>query len=75
MIAGVWSDDKNIQFEGTTHFRKLLSIERSPPINEVIQSGVVPRFIEFLARDDFPQLQVWIRARSLLLYVLDRASL
>ncbi|KAL9347932.1 hypothetical protein Peur_059298 [Populus x canadensis] len=57
MIAGVWSDDKNIQFEGTTHFRKLLSIERSPPINEVIQSGVVPRFIEFLARDDFPQLQ------------------
>ncbi|KAB5527397.1 hypothetical protein DKX38_021244 [Salix brachista] len=57
MIAGVWSDDKNMQLEGTTHFRKLLSIERSPPINEVIQSGVVPRFIEFLARNDFPQLQ------------------
>lgn len=34
--------------------------ERSPPINEVIQSGVVPRFVEFLARDDYPQLQVWI---------------
>ena len=32
--------------------------ERSPPINEVVQSGVVPRFVEFLARDDFPQLQV-----------------
>ncbi|TXG63342.1 hypothetical protein EZV62_010336 [Acer yangbiense] len=57
MVAGVWSDDKNAQLESTTHFRKLLSIERSPPINEVIQSGVVPRFIEFLARDDFPQLQ------------------
>ncbi|KAL3604464.1 hypothetical protein D5086_005323 [Populus alba] len=57
MIAGVWSEDKNSQLEGTTHFRKLLSIERCPPINEVIQSGVVPRFVEFLARDDFPQLQ------------------
>lgn len=57
MVAGVWSDDRNAQHEATTHFRKLLSIERSPPINEVIQSGVVPRFIEFLARDDFPQLQ------------------
>lgn len=33
-------------------------IERNPPIEEVIQSGVVPRFVEFLARDDYPQLQV-----------------
>lgn len=33
--------------------------ERSPPIEEVIQSGVVPRFVEFLMREDFPQLQVW----------------
>ncbi|KAG8653247.1 importin subunit alpha isoform X2 [Manihot esculenta] len=57
MVAGVWSEDRNSQLEATTHFRKLLSIERSPPINEVVQSGVVPRFIEFLARDDFPQLQ------------------
>ena len=37
--------------------------ERSPPINEVVQSGVVPRFVEFLARDDFPQLQVWFVTR------------
>jgi importin subunit alpha-6/7 len=32
--------------------------ERSPPIEEVIQSGVVPRFVQFLTREDFPQLQV-----------------
>ncbi|GLT42604.1 hypothetical protein SLA2020_165950 [Shorea laevis] len=57
MVAGVWSDDGNAQLEATTQFRKLLSIERSPPINKVVQSGVVPRFVEFLARDDFPQLQ------------------
>ena len=32
--------------------------ERSPPIEEVISTGVVPRFIVFLTRDDYPQLQV-----------------
>ncbi|KAG4932118.1 Importin subunit alpha-1 [Glycine soja] len=57
MVAGVWSDDNSIQLEATTQFRKLLSIERSPPIEEVIQAGVVPRFVEFLVREDFPQLQ------------------
>ncbi|KAE8679275.1 Importin subunit alpha-2 [Hibiscus syriacus] len=57
MVAGVWSDDNNLQLEATTQFRKLLSIEHSPPIEEVIQAGVVPRFVEFLLREDFPQLQ------------------
>ncbi|XXG54022.1 hypothetical protein AAC387_Pa03g2003 [Persea americana] len=57
MVAGVWSDDSALQLEATTQFRKLLSIERSPPIEEVIASGVVPRFVEFLVREDFPQLQ------------------
>ncbi|XP_030544907.1 importin subunit alpha-1a-like [Rhodamnia argentea] len=57
MVAGVWSNEKPMQLEATTQFRKLLSIERSPPIEEVIQSGVVPRFVEFLMREDFPQLQ------------------
>nr|XP_010914512.1 importin subunit alpha-1b [Elaeis guineensis] len=57
MVAGVYSDDSTLQLEATTQFRKLLSIERSPPIEEVIQAGVVPRFVEFLTREDFPQLQ------------------
>ncbi|KAI6692960.1 hypothetical protein NL676_020670 [Syzygium grande] len=57
MVAKVWSTDSALQLEATTQFRKLLSIERSPPIEEVIQSGVVPRFVEFLLREDFPQLQ------------------
>lgn len=32
--------------------------ERCPPIEEVIQTGVVSRFVEFLMREDYPQLQV-----------------
>ncbi|KAJ4825104.1 Importin subunit alpha-4 [Turnera subulata] len=57
MVQGVWSDDPNAQLESTTQFRKLLSIERSPPIDDVIKAGVVPRFVEFLGRNDLPQLQ------------------
>ncbi|GAY62726.1 hypothetical protein CUMW_220130 [Citrus unshiu] len=58
MVAGVWSDDSGLQLEATTWFRNLLSIGRSPPkIEKVIQSGVVPRFVEFLMREDNPQLQ------------------
>ncbi|VVA26270.1 PREDICTED: importin [Prunus dulcis] len=57
MVQGVWSDDPTLQLEATTQFRKLLSIERSPPIDEVIKAGAVPRFVEFLGRHDMPQLQ------------------
>ncbi|CAN4110939.1 unnamed protein product [Withania somnifera] len=57
MVQGVWSEDPAAQIEATTHFRKLLSIERSPPIDEVIIAGVIPRFVEFLGRHDLPQLQ------------------
>lgn len=57
MVQAVLSDDNAVQLEATTQFRKLLSIERSPPIEEVINTGVVPRFIEFLTREDYPQLQ------------------
>lgn len=36
----------------------LVRSERNPPIDEVIKQGVIPRFVEFLERDDFPKLQV-----------------
>ncbi len=32
--------------------------ERNPPIEEVISQGVIPRFVQFLQRQDAPQLQV-----------------
>ncbi|CAM8938599.1 unnamed protein product [Rhodiola kirilowii] len=57
MVKGVWSDDYDLQLEATTQFRKLLSLERSPPIEEVVKVGVVPRFVEFLQRHDLPRLQ------------------
>lgn len=57
MVAGVMGNDPTVQTECTTQFRRLLSIEKNPPIQEVIDSHVVPRFVEFLSRDDSPALQ------------------
>ncbi|CAH9055074.1 unnamed protein product [Cuscuta europaea] len=56
IVEAVWSDNNELQLEATANIRKLLSIERSPPIEEVIQSGVVPRFVEFLS-SGIPLLQ------------------
>ncbi|KAL3805766.1 hypothetical protein ACHAW5_005978 [Stephanodiscus triporus] len=57
MVQGVMGSDPALQTECTTQFRRLLSIEKNPPIQRVIESGVVPRFVEFLQRDDNPALQ------------------
>lgn len=57
MVKGVSGDDPAVQTECTTQFRRLLSIEKNPPIQQVIDAGVVPRFVEFLQRDDNPALQ------------------
>jgi importin subunit alpha-1 len=56
LTQGVFGDNPSEQLECTTKFRKFLSKERNPPIEEVIKCGVVPRFVEFL-RSANPTLQ------------------
>eukprot|EP01114_Cavostelium_apophysatum_P014708 TRINITY_DN387_c0_g1_i1.p1 TRINITY_DN387_c0_g1~~TRINITY_DN387_c0_g1_i1.p1 ORF type:complete len:521 (+),score=156.63 TRINITY_DN387_c0_g1_i1:124-1686(+) len=57
LVAAVMSNDPGAQLEATTQFRKLLSIEKNPPIHEVIAAGVVPRFVQFLTFANNPPLQ------------------
>lgn len=57
LVMAIASGDGAAQLEATTQFRKLLSIERSPPIQEVINAGVIPRLVEFLGLESSPSLQ------------------
>jgi hypothetical protein len=63
MINGVLSDDPERQLDATTKFRKLLSKEKNPPIEKVIECRVVPRFVQFL-REGHSMLQVSIALLS-----------
>eukprot|EP00418_Pyrodinium_bahamense_P091542 CAMPEP_0179049322 /NCGR_PEP_ID=MMETSP0796-20121207/20153_1 /TAXON_ID=73915 /ORGANISM="Pyrodinium bahamense, Strain pbaha01" /LENGTH=540 /DNA_ID=CAMNT_0020745795 /DNA_START=62 /DNA_END=1684 /DNA_ORIENTATION=+ len=51
------SEDPQAHFAATQQFRKLLSVEQSPPIQEVINAGIVPRFVQFLREAGRPDLQ------------------
>eukprot|EP00051_Salpingoeca_urceolata_P032285 m.15073 g.15073 ORF g.15073 m.15073 type:complete len:523 (-) comp4952_c0_seq1:861-2429(-) len=57
LCAGVYSADAAQHLVHTTKFRRLLSKANHPPIQEVIQTGVVPRFVQFLQCHDNPPLQ------------------
>ena len=52
MVKDVFSDDPARQSDAATKFRKLLS-EKNPPIEQVIECGVVPRFVQFLQGDHY----------------------
>ena len=55
--SGVSSLDPAVQFAAVQSARKILSRERNPPIEALIATGTIPRFVEFLAAADKPKLQ------------------
>merc|ERR1719409_1367318 len=57
LTQALMSEDPQAQYNVTQAFRKMLSLEQNPPIQEVIQAGVVPRFVQFLREVNRPDLQ------------------
>ena len=56
MVRNVSVDDLEKNLDATQKFRKILSKEPNPPIEEVIKTGIVPRFVHFLENES-PVLQ------------------
>ncbi|CAL8090285.1 unnamed protein product [Orchesella dallaii] len=57
IVMDMFCEDPDRQFSATQLTRKILSRERHPPIDIVIQAGIVPRCIVFLSNDQNPDLQ------------------
>merc|ERR1712087_527081 len=57
LVSKVHSNNSNDRLQATIEFRRMLSVEDSPPIQDVIDSGVVPRLMEFLAYNNEEKLQ------------------
>jgi hypothetical protein len=55
-VAGVNAADRGVNVEAVRAIRKILSDEQNPPVQEVIQTGVLPQLVKFLSVDD-PLLQ------------------
>ena len=51
------TEDLMILF-ATIGLRRLLSFEVDPPFQQFIDVNLVPKFIQFLARNDMPKLQL-----------------
>jgi len=54
---GIFSDQPGNQYIFTQAARKILSRERNPPIDTLIECGVIPRMVEFLQKNEDPSLQ------------------
>jgi len=54
---GLFSSSAEVNFQATHNARKMLSKERNPPIDSMIEAGLVPRLVEFLKVHSNPGLQ------------------
>lgn len=56
-VDGVRTGSSDFRLTCVIQLRKLLSIENRPPLQEVINTGIIPQMIDFLGCNDMPELQ------------------
>jgi len=52
------NDDILEQHRGMIGIRKILSIAENPPIQSIIDAGLIPKMITYVKQSEFPQLQL-----------------
>ncbi|XP_034292435.1 importin subunit alpha-8 [Pantherophis guttatus] len=57
IVELIQSDDLFLQLKAAQAVRKMLSKQKNPPIDQVIESGIIPKLVEFLYYHDTPNLQ------------------
>lgn len=57
IVKNLNSSDVMCQLSGVQSCRKLLSRERNPPVDIILEAGVVPKLVEFLGRSENQKLQ------------------
>ncbi|KAG8432838.1 hypothetical protein GDO86_017189, partial [Hymenochirus boettgeri] len=57
IVQGIISGDAELELRSTQAARKILSRERNPPLNDIIEAGLIPRLVEFLSHHDNSTLQ------------------
>ncbi|KFQ82752.1 Importin subunit alpha-5, partial [Phaethon lepturus] len=57
IVEAVNGSNTELQLQATQATRRMLSRQKDPPINQIIELGIIPRLVEFLARADNAPLQ------------------
>lgn len=57
LCAQLQSQDQEAQLNAIKSFRRLLSVEKNPPVQDCLNAGAISLFITYLQRFDCPELQ------------------
>jgi hypothetical protein len=58
LINALNDPDVTKQHYGIIGIRRILSVAATPPIQKIIDAGVVPKLIELIGQEQYPQLQL-----------------